>query len=217
MEIYPSLISSNLLYLARTIEELDPHCHGYHIDVMDDHFVPNLTWGPMFVETIVKTTKRPLHVHLMVDNPKKWLDRMPLRKNDVFIFHHEAIENEKHICDIIKDIKKMNCLVGVAINPPTPIQNIFSYVSLLDHVLVMSVTPGFSGQAFMPEVVKKIPLLVQEKKENKLKFSIGMDGGIGVSSLPLLVQAGVEQVGIASAIFSQPDPVAALKNLYKVA
>ncbi|MFH1461954.1 MAG: hypothetical protein ABIF12_03340 [bacterium] len=90
MEIFPSLISSDLLNLGNTIKELDPYCDGYHIDIMDDHFVPNLTWGAAFVKSILGCTSLPLHIHLMVLDPEKWIDRIKFRPNDLFIFHYEA-------------------------------------------------------------------------------------------------------------------------------
>ena len=93
MEIFPSLIAADLLNLERVLKELDPHCDGYHIDIMDDHFVPNLTWGPAFLKQILEKTSLPLHVHLMVKDPEKWINRVKLRPNDIFIFHYEAYKN----------------------------------------------------------------------------------------------------------------------------
>ena len=94
LQIFPSLISADILNLKTVLQQLDDHCDGYHIDVMDDHFVPNLTWGPAFVNAIRKATKRPLHIHLMVDNPASWVERIALEKADTFIFHHEVIHHE---------------------------------------------------------------------------------------------------------------------------
>jgi ribulose-phosphate 3-epimerase len=208
VKIYPSLISGNILNLSSVMKDLDSYCDGYHVDVMDDHFVPNLTWGPQFVSAIKSATRLPIHLHLMVDNPRRWVNRVALSGDDIFIFHHEVFD---------ESLLKANCKKGVAINPETNIEDIFSYVDKLDHVLVMSVRPGFSGQKFIPTVLAKVNKLVALRKENNFTFSIGMDGGIGDSNIASLAREGVEMVGVASAIFGDHNPIEALKRLYKTA
>ncbi|MCK4650749.1 ribulose-phosphate 3-epimerase [Candidatus Babeliales bacterium] len=217
MEIFPSLISSDILNLEKTIKLLDPHCHGYHIDVMDDHFVPNLTWGSCFVNAISKVTDLPLHVHLMVDDPIKWIDRLDLNPSNIFIFHIEPFLSSLQECrNFIKDLKVKNCRVGIAINPDTKVENIFDFLNDLDHVLIMSVKPGFSGQKFMIEVLNKVEPLLEKRRDEDLSFSLGMDGGIDKSNIARLADIGVEQVGIASAIFDQKDWIKSLGELYNV-
>jgi ribulose-phosphate 3-epimerase len=206
VKIYPSLISADILNLREVIKNLDSHCEGYHIDVMDDHFVPNLTWGSAFVNAIRKETSLPIHLHLMVDNPKKWVDRVELKKDDIFIFHWEVTQN----------IPELDCQVGVAINPGTPVEEIYQLLEKIDHVLLMSVEPGFSGQKFMPEVVKKVAPLIDLREKNNLSFSIGMDGGVGEKNISILEKEGIDVVGVASAIFSNKNYVDALKSLYKL-
>jgi len=218
LKIYPSLISGDLLRLGATIEKITNHCDGFHIDVMDDHFVPNLTWGPAFVQAISEKTKLPIHLHLMVDESEKWLDRVQLKKDDIFIFHVEAVAGwqENKVVDFIKKIKELGCKVGVAINPKTPIESVSLFIKQLDHVLLMSVEPGFSGQKFMPEVLEKVAPLQKLREQFSLSFAIGMDGGINFETIKAVAQAGVEQVGVASAIFNRGDPVAALQKLYEI-
>ncbi len=214
MEIYPSLISSDLLNLQNTINILDPVVDGFHIDVMDDHFVPNLTWGPAFINAIAGASKKPLHVHLMVDNPAKWPSRLNLRSKDLLIFHYEAID-KKDIPALIEEIKNQGVKVGIAINPKTAISEIFEFLPNLDNVLIMSVQPGFSGQKFMLEVTEKILPLVEFRNKNNLKFKISMDGGIDKTNIKNLSDMGVEQFGVASAIFSQENWARAVKELKK--
>ena len=213
MEIYPSLISSDLLNLERTITELEPHCAGFHIDVMDDHFVPNLTWGSAFVNSITKVSAKPVHVHLMVDAPSEWMSRISPRQDDIIIFHYEAISDKTVITPLLQEFKDLGCKIGIAINPETSVENVFEFCMNLDHLLLMSVNPGFSGQKFMPEVVDKVRPLIEFRKKQNLSFTIGMDGGIGKENLKVLAESGVDQVGIASAIFSQKDALVALKEL----
>lgn len=217
MEIYPSLISSDLLNLERTITALEPHCAGFHLDIMDDHFVPNLTWGPAFVNAIMKASAKPLHVHLMVDAPAEWMSRVSPRQDDIMIFHYEAISDKTVIPALLQEFKDLGCKVGIAINPETSVENVFEFCKHLDQVLLMSVHPGFSGQKFMPEVVGKVQLLIELREEQNLAFTIGMDGGIGKDNLKVLTEVGVNQVGIASAIFSQKNVIVALKELVQIA
>lgn len=214
MEIYPSLISADILNLRNVIEVFNDHCDGYHIDIMDDHFVPNLTWGPAFVNAIAKITTLPLHVHLMVDNPEKWIGRIKVKSGDIFIFHYEAIKDFQKIKVLIELIKNQKCLVGIAINPDTSIEKVFDYLFLVDHILLMSVDPGFSGQKFIPEVIEKVQPLISFKENHDLNFKIGMDGGIGLDNIGMLAKRGVKQFGVASAIFSAKDSVGMLNNLY---
>jgi len=213
VEIFPSLISSDLLNLQKEIEILDSHCHGYHIDVMDDHFVPNLTWGTQFVEAIDKATAKPLWVHLMVDDPRRWVKILSLNANSIISFHIESSKETRTILDLIK---KKNIVPSIAINPKTPIETIFPFLDILPHVLVMSVEPGFSGQSFLPEVVQKVDLLRGYCQSRGFKCKIGMDGGIGKENISMLCKKGVEHFGIGSAIFEEKDRVGAINNLYKV-
>lgn len=215
MEIYPSLISADLLNLETTIRALDPFCAGFHIDVMDFHFVPNLTWGPQFVCAMANITKKPLYVHLMVDNPLKWVEVLPLRNHDFFVFHFEAVTHN--------DILQLNQLVhskgnnvGIAINPGTSVSNVFPYLFDLDTVLLMSVNPGFSGQSFIPSVMNKIVPLKEERDKKQASCIIAMDGGINAENIEKIAHAGVDSVAIASALFEEPNPCLAIENLQKL-
>lgn len=214
MEIYPSLIAADLLNLAGVIETLDPHCHGYHIDIMDGHFVPNITWGPMVSNAIAAKTTKPLHIHLMVTNPEAVIPNLSCRPQDVIIFHYEATKTSSTINNVLAMIKQKNCKVGIAINPDTPASVLTSTIGRIDLVLLMSVWPGASGQPFIEKVTDKIPELITFKTKLKAQITLSMDGGIGPENITNLVSKGVDNVGIASALFSQPDPVAALKKLY---
>ena len=216
MKIYPSLISSDLLKLNETLALFDSYCDGYHIDVMDFHFVPNLTWGPQFVNSFVKATTQPLHVHLMVDNPFQWIDILDLSPIDSFMFHFEAIQNSNECAKLIENIKKKKWQVGIVINPETPVEELYSFLPSLDNILLMSVNPGFSGQPFMSSVIDKIQPLLDQRTKLKTKFDIGIDGGVDKENIALLGRKGIDFVGVASAIFSQKDPIDALQRLYEL-
>jgi ribulose-phosphate 3-epimerase len=214
IEIYPSLISADLLNLHSVIMHLEPHCDGFHIDIMDNHFVPNLTWGVQFFNAIAKITKKPLWIHLMIENVESFIPNLMLKSNDILSFH---IEEEKNIEKIINLIKEKKSKVQLAIQPKTDLNKIFSFLEMVDSILLMSVNPGFSGQQFLPDSIDRLKQLNQYRLSHNLRFSIAMDGGICKSNIGLLVQHGCNVVAVASGIFSCDDHIKALKDLYRAA
>ena len=212
MLIFPSIISCDLLNLERTIKTIDDHVDGYHIDVMDDHFVPNLTWGPAFITALRGATQRPFQIHLMVDNPRAWIDRIQFKKEDSFIPHVEAFYDEKEVEILLNDAHAAGWRVGLALNPPTPIAKIMPYMHLLDEILFMSVNPGFSGQSFI-DVSAKVRQFKDAINFPLKSPRICMDGGIGVTNIGMLSTTGVQLVGAAAAIFSGADLIKNIENL----
>lgn len=212
ISIFPSLISANLLNLEQEITNLQTHCDGFHLDVMDFHFVPNLTWGTSFIQAIATLTQKPLHVHLMIENNHKFIETLSLREYDTIIFHIETKENIKNLINFIKE-KKLR--VGIAIQPKTNINELFELAGLVDHILIMSVQPGFSGQRFLPESFERLQKINDYRKEKSLSFSLGIDGGITKELIPEISCYEVNIVAAAAAIFSHSDRIAALKDLYK--
>lgn len=210
IKIFPSLISADLLHLAHAIDQLEPYSDGFHLDVMDDHFVPNLTWGPMFITAIAQWTQKPLFVHLMVENPAQWLKRLELKPHDTLAFH---IENKVDHKKLLKQIKENKIKACLAINPKTPVKEIFTYASEIDQVLLMSVDPGFSGQQFLPSSIERIYSLANYRAQHQLSFEIVVDGGINTTTIGDAVSAGADQVCVASAIFSRNDPGENLQQL----
>lgn len=203
-------MSANILELKEEIKKLEPYCDGFHLDVMDFHFVPNLTFGPHIINMIAKTTSKELCVHLMVEHPEKFIDYLQLPENSIIAFHKTTIPKPSNF---IKQIKKKGWKASLALDPDESIDNAISIIKDLDQVLVMSVRPGFSGQEFIPQTLTKVKELNKYRKKNKLTFRIAMDGGINEENLPELIKAGVDDVAIASAIFKTKDPVKALKKL----
>lgn len=213
IRIYPSLISANLLRMEDEIKKLEPYCDGFHLDIMDNHFVPNLTFGADMVNAISNVTNKQLWVHLMVDDPENWCDTLQLPSQTIFSFHFEST---KDIGGIIKRIKENNWQPSIAIKPKTAVSELFPMLHMIDQVLIMSVEPGFSGQRFLPASVDTLKALVAHRNEKKLPFVIGMDGGISAENIQLLAQEGAQDFAIASALFDQSDPVAALQQLKKL-
>jgi len=211
--IYPSLISSDLLNLQKTIELLDPHVPGYHLDVMDYHFVPNLTWGPAFLTAIASRTQKKLWVHLMVDAPEVWIDALDLPPQTIMTIHIETTNSADRLINLIQN---KNWLPSIAISPKTPVDEIFPFLQLAHQALIMSVEPGHSGQQFMPSMMSKVDRLVEYRKEHNLNFAIGIDGGITQENICMVVDRGVDDLGVANAIFGQPDPTQAIQDLKKL-
>lgn len=214
VRIYPSLISAHLLNIEHDITMLEPYCDGFHLDIMDNHFVPNLSFGIDMIHAISEKTRKQLWVHLMVDNPHQWTQKISLPSHTIVSFH---IESAQEVLSLINLIKEKKWLPSIAINPKTNVNEIFSYLHLIDQLLVMSVEPGFSGQRFLEAAITKIELLNDYRKTNNLSFSIGCDGGITIENSAILAHKGVSDFAIASAIFNAPNPIQAIEQLRKKA
>jgi ribulose-phosphate 3-epimerase len=212
LKVFPSLISANVLKLEQEIKLLEPHCAGFHLDVMDFHFVPNLTWGPVFINAIRKITHKQLHVHLMVDNPEKYLDVCLLQPGDIISVHPES-RSAISLPALLYEIKIRGLIPSIALKPSTPLEAAITLQAPLEHILLMSVEPGFSGQPFISRIFSKLQALVQFRNAHNLKFAIAMDGGINQKNIKQLADTGVNQVAIASAIFSSYNQVQALQTL----
>ena len=211
VKIFPSLIAADPLHLAHVISMLEPYCDGFHLDIMDNHFVPNLTWGPLVINAISAYTKKTLFVHIMADYPEKIIKNLMLRPGDIVAFHSESKNDFLLINNIIKEKKAMSSL---AISPKIALSEIFPWLKDVDQVLLMSVQPGFSGQHFLEHSIERLKSLVAYKKAHELSFVMGMDGGINENNIQELEHEGCEIFAIASAIFSKDDTRSALKNLY---
>lgn len=186
-----------------------------HVDVMDGHFVPNLTMGPFVVEACRRVTNLPLDVHLMVEQPERLVDAFAKAGANRLAVQ---VESTPHIYRLLQRIRELGCAVGVVINPGTPAQALEPVLHLVDHVLVMTVNPGYSGQAFLPEVVHKIAQVRQMIHQRRLPVLIQVDGGINAETLPLVYRAGARGIVAATAIFKHPQGVsAAVRELRQAA
>jgi len=210
--LYPSLISSDLLNLQKTVSTFAPHCAGFHLDIMDGHFVPNLTWGPPFVTALRMATKKQLWVHLMVTNPTFIFERLNVHTNDLVSFHYESCSLSE-LKELLHRCAQKKLHAGIALKPSTPVTVIEPFITQLGHVLIMSVEPGFSGQQFLPATLHKLDDLVALKKQCKASFSIAIDGGITHDNIKTVVAHGATYIAAASAIFNHSNPLVALKQL----
>ena len=201
IKIAPSILSADFGQLGSEINKLEKAgADMIHIDVMDGHFVPNLTVGPPVIKTLRKYTKLPFDVHLMISPVHKYIKNYADAGADIITIHPEATENLENS---INHIKELNKKVGVSLNPDTKISIISELLEKIDLVLIMSVFPGFSGQKFMPEVVEKIKNLKKIQKEKKLSFDIEVDGGINFSNSKIVIEAGANILVSGTTIFKE--------------
>jgi len=205
--IAPSIVSADFLQLKEAIAACESAGADWlHVDVMDGHFVPNLTMGPFLVETFKRATKLPLDVHLMIEQPERYLEAFAKAGASHLTVH---VETCPHLHRTLQHIKSLGCLAGVTLNPGTPVSAIEPVLHFADLVLVMSVNPGFSGQAFLPETVGKVAQIRKKLDEIKSSAYLEVDGGIAAETLPKMKDAGANVFVAASAVFNHPHGIEA--------
>jgi len=216
IEIAPSILSADFAHLARDIEKVERAGAGIiHLDVMDGHFVPNLTIGPPVVASIRKITKLPLDVHLMIENPERYIDDFRKAGADWISVHLEA---DVHLDRTLNYLKSEKICAGIAVNPGTSLSLLEEVLPLADYVLLMTVNPGFGGQKFIPSSLDKIRKLQKIIASNKYSARIEVDGGIGSENLKDVIAAGAEIIVAGSAVFSaQKDASQAVRDLKAIA
>ena len=201
IQISPSILSADFSQLAAEIKRLEEGgADMIHVDVMDGHFVPNLTIGPPVIKALRKHCKLMFDVHLMISPVHKYIKDYSDSGADIITFHPEATENMK---DTISLIKSLNKKVGVSLNPDSEINKISNYLDGIDLVLVMSVFPGFGGQKFIPEVLNKIKILKELKDKNNYKFDIEVDGGVNFSNSKDILKAGANILVSGTTVFKE--------------
>ena len=201
IKISPSILSANFSELGNEIKRLEQGgADMIHVDVMDGHFVPNLTIGPPVIKNLREITKLPFDVHLMIDPVHKYIKDYADAGADIITIHPEATENLSESINHIKSFKKK---VGVSLNPNTELNLVLDYLDKIDLILIMSVYPGFGGQKFMPEIIKKIKDLDNIKKDKNLNFDIEVDGGINFSNAKKVLDAGANILVSGTTIFKE--------------
>ena len=201
IQISPSILSADFSQLGNEIKRLEEGgADMIHVDVMDGHFVPNLTIGPPVIKALRNYTKLPFDVHLMISPVHKYIKDYANAGADIITIHPEATDNLVNSINHIKELKKK---VGVSLNPDTEIDVIINLLDQIDLVLIMSVFPGFGGQKFIPEVVKKIEELNKIKMEKDLKYDIEVDGGINFSNSKIVLNAGANILVSGTTIFKE--------------
>lgn len=212
IKISPSILSADFSILGDEIKNLEKAgADLIHVDVMDGHFVPNITMGPPIIKAIRKCTKLPFDVHLMISPVEKYIKAFADAGSDIITLHPEATDNLKRAIQTVKSFGKK---AGVSLNPKTPISALMDVINDIDLILIMSVNPGFAGQSFMSEVLPKVSELRKMINDKKLKIDIEIDGGINFETAPLAVKAGANILVSGTTIFSGSlkDNIQKLRN-----
>jgi ribulose-phosphate 3-epimerase len=215
IELAPSILSADF---ARLGEQVRAACDGgagvVHVDIMDGHFVPNLTIGPPVVKSLRQVTKLPLDCHLMIENPDDFIPAFAAAGADWISVHQEAC---RHLNRTLHLIKSHDCRAGVVINPATPVDTLAEVLDIVDYVLVMSVNPGFGGQKFIPAALHKIRGLAELRSQRGRNYRIEVDGGVALDTVADVVRAGAEILVAGNAVFGNGDPRKNAEGLLKAA
>ncbi|HEY2093352.1 MAG TPA: ribulose-phosphate 3-epimerase [Thermoanaerobaculia bacterium] len=210
IKIAPSLLSADFSKLADELSTIERDADLLHLDVMDGHFVPNLTIGPAIVKSCRAQSKLPFDCHLMISEPQKYIGAFLDAGADMISVHFEA---EPHLQRALQLIRDGGAKAGIAINPATPAESLTTAIEFCDYVLVMTVNPGFGGQKFIEPVVPKIRHISRMVQERGLQVEIEVDGGIDAQTAPAVTGAGATILVAGSAVFGKPDRVAAMEAI----
>jgi len=215
VEILPSILAADFARLGEQIAAAEKGgAKMLHLDVMDGHFVPNLTIGPPVVASIRKVTRLTLDVHLMIEDPDKYAPVFIDAGADQVLVHQEVCRN---LDGTLREIQRAGARAGVVINPATPVSTLENVLGLMDYVLVMSVNPGFGGQEFIPYALDKVRQLAAMRSDRRLTFPIEIDGGVTRENIAEVVRAGCDWIVTGSSVFHTPDPAAAVAGLLQAA
>jgi ribulose-phosphate 3-epimerase len=208
--LVPSILSADFTRLGEQVREAEAAgAQRIQIDVMDGHFVPNITMGPLVVEAVRRCTTLPLEAHLMITNPQDYIETFAQAGADVIIVHYEV---SPHLHRNIQKIKAAGKQAGVALNPSTPVFMLQDMISLIDLVLIMTINPGFGGQELIPETLAKITQARQLVTQRGLPCDIEVDGGINAATIPQVVRAGANLLVAGSAVYNEKETVAQAMN-----
>lgn len=215
IELAPSILSADFARLGEQVRAAgEGGASVIHVDIMDGHFVPNLTIGPPVVKSLRRITELPFDCHLMIENPDEFIPAFAEAGADWISVHQEAC---RHLNRTLHLIKSHDCLAGAVINPATPVDTLSEVLDLVDYVLVMSVNPGFGGQKFIPGTLHKIRQLADIRSQRRLNYRIEVDGGVALDTVGDVVRAGAEILVAGNAVFGSGDPIKNTEALLKAA
>jgi ribulose-phosphate 3-epimerase len=215
VEILPSLLAADFSRLADEIGKVAPSgIRMLHVDIMDGHFVPNITMGPPVVKAIRKVTKLTLDCHFMITNPDDFIGPFVEAGADQISVHQEACP---HLDRTLRTIQSEGARAGVVLNPATPVSTLDDVLDVIDYVLVMSVNPGFGSQKFIPNSLRKVAALAQRREELGLQYAIEIDGGVSLDNVGDIVRAGCDWLVAGSSVFGSADPATTVARMQQLA
>ena len=214
--ISPSILAADFSRLGEELAAIDT-ADWVHVDIMDGHFVPNLSFGPDITATVHRSTDKPLDVHLMIEKPEKWVETYAKAGAHTIIFHVEAVADDQAAVDLAQRIRDLGVRAAFSIKPGTAIEPWLDKLHHFDEVLVMSVEPGFGGQKFMPKMLDKVRMLRRSIDEQGLDTVIEIDGGISPETIGAAAEAGCDAFVAGSAVFKSDDPAGVVKQLRDLA
>lgn len=209
-EVAPSILSADFGYLCSEIKKVETKTRFLHMDIMDGHYVPNITFGAPVIQSLRKCSDKIFDVHLMIENPLRYIVSFAEAGADIITLHIETIADPQEAIEKIHSLGKM---AGLSLHPDTPIEAVFPYVHLVDLLLVMSVRPGFGGQKFMPEAMNRIAGLRKEIDRRGSRALLSVDGGISSDNAADIVKAGAKILVIGTSIFGTDDPEKAIEEI----
>ncbi len=214
-EIAPSILAANFARLGDEIASVEAAgVSMVHVDVMDGHFVPNISIGVPVVASLRKATQLLLDVHLMIENPERYIEAFARAGADTLLIHQEATP---HLDRALAMAREEGCTAGVVINPATPVESLSEVLAQVGQVLVMSVNPGYGGQTFIPHSLEKIRQLRDLRTRHRYNYRIEVDGGVGPENVADLVRAGAEILVAGTSVFQTPNPAEAVRRLQQIA
>lgn len=213
--ISPSVLAADFSQLGAEIKKVEKAGASYiHLDIMDGHFVPNISFGAPVIASVRKNTSIIFDVHLMITNPQKYVDDFLRAGADIITFHYESDDDP---AEVIQYVKSKEARVGMAIKPATPAEVVFPFLESLDMLLVMTVEPGFGGQKMIPETIEKVRAIRTYANEHNIKIDVQVDGGINADNLKMATEAGANVIVAGSAVFNAPRAKDVIDKMKKVA
>jgi ribulose-phosphate 3-epimerase len=212
-KLAPSILAADFAHLADHVAAVEKHSDLLHVDVMDGHFVPPITIGPVVVRALRRVTSLPLECHLMVTKPEEQCEQFADAGANSVVWHLEAAPDPR---PILERARSLGMKAGLAINPETGVEDVMPFLEEIDVLNIMTVNPGWAGQAFLREVLPKIRAARDEVERRGLKLDISVDGGVNMETAALCLEAGANVLGAATAIFGRPDPTTAAEELRRL-
>lgn len=202
IKLSPSILNADFARLADAIKAVEPYSDYIHMDVMDGHFVPNITFGPLVIEAVKRITDVPLDTHLMIYNPPEWVEAFAEAGSDRISFHLRACRDPE---SVIRATRRLGASPGLAISPEVPTFELKPFLGMVDFVIIMCVYPGFGGQKLMPEMLNRIGVVKRDAAEMGVKVEVEVDGGVKAKNIPMVLEAGADNLVVGSSIFGATD------------